>query len=112
VSDLGQVGRLVGAAVAYVPALWLLVGVSLVLFGVAPRATAAAWGVLVACFVVGLFGQLLNLPSWVVELSPFQHVPRMPAEGFALGPIVAITGVAAAFIAVGAAGFRRRDAGY
>ncbi len=112
VSDLGQVGRLVGAAVGFVPALWLLVGVTLVLFGLAPRATTAAWGVLVACFVTGLFGELLDLPSWVVDLSPFQHVPKMPADGFALTPILALTGVAAALIVVGVVGFRRRDAGY
>jgi ABC-2 type transport system permease protein len=112
VSDLGQVGRLVGAAVAYVPALWVLVGVTLVLFGLAPRATTTAWGVLVAFFVIGLFGELLDLPSWVVDLSPFQQVPQMPAEGFALSPVVALTAIAAALIAVGVVGFRRRDAGY
>jgi ABC-2 type transport system permease protein len=112
VSDLGQVGRLVGAAVGFVPALWLLVGVTLVLFGLAPRATTAAWGVLVACFVTGLFGELLDLPSWVVDLSPFQHVPKMPSDGFALTPILALTGVAAVLIVVGVIGFRRRDVGY
>ncbi|HET6833326.1 MAG TPA: hypothetical protein VFH30_05620 [Acidimicrobiales bacterium] len=112
VSDLGQVGRLVGAAVAFVPALWLLVGLTLVLFGWAPRATAVAWAVLVACFVIGLFGVLLDLPSWVADLSPFQHVPQMPAQGFALTPIVALTAVAAALVTAGIVGFRRRDAGY
>jgi ABC-2 type transport system permease protein len=112
VSDLGQLGRLLGAAVAFVPALWVLVGVTLVLFGWAPWATAAAWAVLVACFVVGLFAELLDLPSWVVDVSPFQHVPAMPSEGFALTPIVALTAIAAVLMAAGVAGFRRRDAGY
>jgi ABC-2 type transport system permease protein len=112
VSDLGQLGRLLGAAVAFVPALWVLVGVTLVLFGWAPWATAAAWAVLVACFVVGLFAELLDLPSWVVDVSPFQHVPAMPSEGFALAPIVALTAIAAVLMAAGVAGFRRRDAGY
>ena len=112
VSDLGQVGRLVGAAVAFVPALWVLVGVTLVLFGFAPRTTAVAWGVLVACFVIALFAELLDLPSWLSDVSPFQHVPAMPAQGFALTPIVALLAVTAALIAAGVAGFRRRDAGY
>jgi ABC-2 type transport system permease protein len=112
VSDMGQVGRLLGAAVAFVPALWVLVGVTLLLFGVVPRATAVAWAVLVACFVIGLLGELLDLPAWVVDLSPFQHVPGMPAQGFALGPLVVLTAVAAALIGTGVAGFRRRDSGY
>ena len=109
---VGQVGSLVGAAVAFVPALWVLVGVTLVLFGFAPRATAAAWAALAACFVIGLFAELFNLPGWVVDLSPFQHVPAMPSQGFALAPVVALTAVALGLIAAGVLGFRRRDAGY
>ncbi len=105
-------GRLVGAAVAFVPALWVLVGVTLVLFGFAPRAAPVAWGVLVACFVIGLFAELLDLPGWLVDVSPFQHVPAMPSQGFALTPVVALTVTAAALIAAGIVGFRRRDAGY
>jgi polyether ionophore transport system permease protein len=112
VSDLGQVGRLVGAAVAFAPALWVLVGVALVLFGFAPRATTAAWGVLAGCFVIGLFAELLKLPGWVVDLSPFQHVSQILTHGFALTPTVALTATAAVLLAAGAVGFRRRDAGY
>ena len=78
----------------------------------APKATALTWGALAVCFVIGLFAQLLNLPSWVVDLSPFQHVPAMPADDFALAPLLALTAVAAALAAVGLVGFRRRDAGY
>jgi ABC-2 type transport system permease protein len=112
-SDLGQVGRLLGAATAFVPALWVLAGVTLLVFGLVPRATAVvAWAVLVACFVIGLLGELLELPGWVVDLSPFQHVPGMPAEGFSWGPPLVLTAVAAALIGVGLAAFRRRDAGY
>jgi ABC-2 type transport system permease protein len=66
----------------------------------------------VLCFVVGLFGELLSLPDWVVDLSPFQHVPGMPAASSTAAPLIALTAVAAGFIALGAAGFRHRDAGY
>jgi ABC-2 type transport system permease protein len=62
--------------------------------------------------VTGLFGALLDLPGWVVDLSPFQSVPQMPAQGFALTPIVSLTAVAAALVTAGVVGFRRRDAGY
>ena len=47
VDDLDQTARLVGAAVAFAPALWVLIGVALALFGLAPLA-AAAWGALAA----------------------------------------------------------------
>lgn len=111
-NDVGQVGALLGAAVAYVPALWVLAGVTLLLFGLVPRATSAAWGVLVALFVVGVLGELFGLPSWAFDLSPFQHVPPMPARGFSIGPVAALMATAVALIAAGVAAFRRRDAGY
>lgn len=112
IGDAGQIPRLTGAALAFAPALWVLAGVALALFGLVPRATALAWAVLGGCLFVGLFGQLVNLPTWVLDLSPFQHVPAMPAEGFALGPLLALTATAAALSAAGLAGFARRDAGY
>jgi polyether ionophore transport system permease protein len=112
IGDFGDLGRIVGAAVAFAPALWVLAGVALALFGLVPRATALAWGVLGGCLFVGLFAQLVGLPQWVVDLSPFQHVPAMPADGFALAPIAILTALAAALSAAGLAGFRRRDAGY
>ncbi|HEY7070388.1 MAG TPA: hypothetical protein VH479_09755 [Acidimicrobiales bacterium] len=112
IRDLSDLPELVVAAVAFAPALWVLVALGLALFGVAPKAVAVTWGALAGCFVIGLFAQLLNLPSWVVDLSPFQHVPAMPADDFALAPLLALTAVAAALSAVGLVGFRRRDAGY
>ena len=112
VSDPGQVPRLAGAALAFAPALWVLAGAATALFGLAPRATAAAWAVLAWCGVAGFLGVLLDLPQWALDLSPFQHVPQMPADGVDWPPLIALTLVAAGLTAAGAAGFRRRDAGY
>ena len=110
--DAEQVGRLVGAAAAFVPPLWVLVGLTFAVFGLVPRASAAAWAALGLCVVIGLFGQLFGLPDWLIDVSPFQHVPQMPVEGFSLGSTLALVAVAAALLAAGFAGLRRRDAGY
>lgn len=109
--DLGQAVRVTAAALAYVPAMWVLAGVALGLFGLFPRAVSAAWGVLAACFVVGLFGDLFNLPTWVEDLSPFGHIPEVPGGDFTLVPVVVVLAVAAALLATGFAGFQRRDVG-
>jgi ABC-2 type transport system permease protein len=90
----------------------VLAGLALALFGLVPRATAAAWAALALCLFIGLFGQLIDLPRWVVDLSPFQHVPALPSESFSVAPVAALTAVAAALRAAGMAGFRRRDAGF
>ncbi|THA27705.1 ABC transporter permease [Streptomyces sp. RKND-216] len=107
--DAGVVPDLLGAALAYAPALWVTAGVGVALFGWAPRATAAVWIVPVYAFVVGYLGPILDLPDWLAELSPFGHVPRVPAESMDWGAAAGLTAVAAALVAFGIAGFRRRD---
>jgi ABC-2 type transport system permease protein len=107
--DLGRVPSLVGSAVALAPAVWVLVGVAVALFGLVPRVVAAAWGFLGACYLAAFLGPLLGLPDWVMDVSPFTHVPLLPAAGFDAVPLLALTAVAAALVAVGLAGFRRRN---
>ena len=109
--DTAAVPRLLGAALAYLPALWVLVGVAVVLFGLVPRVAAAAWAVLAGCVLVGLLGPLLELPGWVSGVSPFQHVPRLPAAEFSTVALVVLLGVAAALVGAGLTGFRHRDIG-
>lgn len=106
---LGRVPELVGSSVALAPAVWVLAAVAVALFGLLPRATAAAWGGLAACYLAAFLGPLLGLPDWVMDLSPFTHVPLLPAAAFDAVPLLVLTAVAAALVAVGLAGFRRRN---
>jgi ABC-2 type transport system permease protein len=107
----GQLGRGVVSALVQVPATWVLAGLGLALFGLAPRLTALAWAALVACAVVFELGALFNLNQWVVDLSPFAHVPKLPGAALTATPLVGLTVVALALGAAGLAGFRRRDIG-
>jgi ABC-2 type transport system permease protein len=104
-----EVPSLIVGSLAFAPALWVLVGIAFALFGVVPRAMVAAWGALGAFFVIGMFGVLFELPSWVIDLSPFQHVPAIPAQDFSAGPPIILTAVAAGLAGIGLIGFRRRD---
>lgn len=106
-----EVARMLGAALVYAPALWVLIGVGAALFGFASRAAALVWAVLAGCILVGLLGPLLQLPEWLMDLSPFQHVPQLPVAEPAPVPLLALTLVAAGSIAVGLAALRRRDIG-
>jgi ABC-2 type transport system permease protein len=109
---LAVIGPAVVHAAVYAPAVWLLVGVAVAAFGLVPRlAAVVAWLAVTACFVIGMLGQLLSLPQWVNDVSPFEHVPQLPAESFSVIPFVLLGVVAAALTAVGLAAFRRRDVG-
>lgn len=110
--DAGHIGRVTGAAAAYIPPLWVVAALTCALFGLAPRAVALAWAALGLFFVIGMFGRLFDLPAWLMDLSPYEHVPLMPAAGYSLGSAVALLAVAAALLAAGFVGFRHRDAGY
>lgn len=111
IGDLGQVPRLVGAALVYAPALWLLVGLTLALFGLVPRAVLVTWAALVVSFVIGLLGDVFNFPAWVVDVSPFEHVPQVPAADLTLVPLAVLAAGAAALTSVGLVAFRQRDVG-
>jgi polyether ionophore transport system permease protein len=109
--DWSSVGRLTALAWVQLPAVLVLVGVVVLLMGWASRATALAWAAMGFIFVVGWLGGLLRLPSWVSDVSLFQHLPQVPVEDVTITPLVALTLVAAALTTVGALGFRRRDIG-
>ena len=98
-------------ACAFAPAVWLLVGLAMAAIGLAPRASALPWVILAVCFVIGMFGQLLDLPTWVRDVSPFQHVPQYPATDLDVLPLLALAVIAGGLITLGLAGLRRRDIG-
>jgi len=106
-----QVPSLVGAALAYLPALSLVAAIAVVLFGLLPGALGVVWAGLAGCFVVGFLGELLKLPHWLKQVSPFQQAPQLPAAHLTVAPLVWQTAAAAVLIAGGLLAFRRRDVG-
>jgi ABC-2 type transport system permease protein len=78
-------------------------------FGLVPRATVLAWIVVAYAALIGMFYGFLGLPDWTIDLSPFGHVPSLPAAEMSWPPMLVLTAIAALLIGVGAAGFRRRD---
>jgi ABC-2 type transport system permease protein len=107
--DPGELPRLLGASLAYAPALWVFIGLGAALFGVVPRFVGVAWGLLGALAFVEFLGPLLRLPDWVFDLSPLEHVPRVPVDQFSAVPALILTVIAGALVAVALVAFRRRD---
>ena len=107
--DGDQVADLAAAGLVMVPAMWVLAGVTLLLHGVRPRWSLAAWAVVAWAFVAAMFGGMLNLPQWALNLSPFQHVPALPAASMAWLPLVDLTVLAIVLIVAGLVALDRRD---
>ena len=100
---------LTAAHLARAPEVLVFMAAAALLFGIAPRALPLAWAVLVYAVLLAFFGPLLELPQWLHNVSPLDHIARMPLEDFALAPVLILTAVALAAAAVGLASFRRRD---
>jgi len=111
-----EVARLLGAAMVQLPASLAVAGAAVVLFGLAPRASVAgAWTVVGVVVLIALFGQVLQLSQWVLDVSPFAHVPKLPGAAVTLhttgAPLLWLGLAAVALAAAGLAGLRRRDIG-
>jgi ABC-2 type transport system permease protein len=104
--------RLVGAALVYAPAMWIMVGFAIALDGLVPRWVGASWAILAACVVVGFLGEVLHLPRWLQDLSPFERVPQLPAAGLTILPLIVMCAFAGGFTLLGLAGLQRRDIGW
>lgn len=91
------------------PAAAVLIAVSAALVGAAPRWAALAWAALGGALLLGQLGPLLQVPQAVMDLSPYSHIPQLPAAEVTWTPLVVLMVLAAGLVAAGVAGFRRRD---
>ncbi|MEU7488760.1 ABC transporter permease [Streptomyces sp. NPDC042319] len=112
VGDMGgRFGSIMGAALAQIPAVWVLTGLATFLFGVLPKWTTAAWGLVGASLALGWIGPALDLPQWAMDLSPFSHLPKLPGGDVTALPFLWLLLIAAVSTAIGLVGVRRRDMG-
>jgi ABC-2 type transport system permease protein len=105
----GKLATVLGTAAVQLPAVWLMVAVTVALFGALPRFTPVAWGVLVAFIALYLLGSLSNSPQWLLDLTPFSHTPHVGSGAFVATPLLWLLVVDALLITFGATAFRRRD---
>jgi len=57
----------------------VLGGFAALVLGLAPRAVMLVWSAFALCFFLGSSGELLDVPGWVMDVSPFSHIPDVPA---------------------------------
>ncbi|MFD0363285.1 ABC transporter permease [Nocardia sp. GCM10030253] len=106
---VGKLGDSLAAATVQLPAVWVLTGMTVALYGIAPRFTPVVWGVLSAMLVIFFLGSLDGLPQPVLDLVPFVHPPKLPGAAFRAAPVLWLLGIAAVLLAAGIVAFRRRD---
>ncbi len=109
--DSGTAWSYAWPVLQYAAPVLVLSALTRLLFGLRPRLVVLAWVPLVWAVVVMLFGDLFGIWQWAQDLSPFEHLPMVPAEDFAWGPVLAVAAVAVLISAAGQVAFARRDVG-
>ncbi len=108
----GQLPRMLGAALAQLPAALVVAGVAVALFGLLPRScVAGGWTALTVAVLIVLLGPTLRFSQPVQDISPFTHVPKLPGGTVSAVPLIWLAAIALALALAGAAGLRRRDIG-
>ena len=103
-------GELLLAALLQSPAVLALVGVVTALFGWIPRfAGAVGWVMVGFAAAMTTFGGLLEVPDLLIELNLFGHLAEYPVEDFRWTPVLVLSAVGAAGVALGLVGWNRRE---
>ncbi|MGV8965775.1 MAG: ABC transporter permease [Cellulomonas sp.] len=103
-----QLGRVVGAGAAYLPAELLVGALALALFGLRPRAFPVGWAAFAVVAFIAFLGPGLKLPGGVLDVSPTTHVGNPPLGTVEALPLVVLAAIAVVLAVAAAIGFRRR----
>jgi ABC-2 type transport system permease protein len=102
---------LIVAALIQLPAIGVLGAAVVTLIMLLPRwSVGLSWALVVGSIFVGpMFGPSLGLPTWLLDLSPFTHVPNAPAADPTIGPILGLCLALGLLVAAAVLLLRRRD---
>ncbi len=104
-----EVEGIFAAGAAYLPALLVVLGLAIAVFGALPRSTAVIWIALGYIAFVAILGDTVSLPDWAMAISPVDAVGRVPSEDVSAAAEWILSGIGVALLAVGFTGFRVRN---
>ena len=99
------------AMMIYLPAIWVLLGLTLLLIAIDPRiSSGVTWGYFSFSFFMGYFGQLFpQLPAWVPRLSPFGLIPNITKDAIHWQTLAYMSGLALVMMVAAFVFYRHRD---
>jgi ABC-2 type transport system permease protein len=113
--SMGNVGhelpRMLFAILAYLPAIWVVAGIAVALFGLLPRLTILAWGALVVCLLVDLMKEFQLARGAILAISPFTEVPKLLITDGSIVPLIGLAVIVVVLVVAGLIGLQRRSIG-
>jgi ABC-2 type transport system permease protein len=109
-ADVGiDAGTTLLQAIVMIPAVWTVVAIAIAVIGARPQISLAAWAGVLLAFVLTVLGPSFHLWDWILAISPFWHVPTIAAASPDWSGLLVIGVACLILMAIGFAGFRRRD---
>ncbi len=97
------------SALVYLPAIWALIGLTVLIIGYKPGAALFSWIYLAYSFIVIYFGEILQIPDWLARLTPYGYVPKIPLEEINFPALIILAVISIILMAAGYRGYRQRD---
>jgi len=99
---------------AFLPALWIMIGFTVFIVGMLPKATSIVWAYFGVVALLSFMGRLIFTGdlSWVMNLTPLHFVSQPePMKDYVINytPLAVMTGIAAVLTTTGLISFRKRD---
>jgi len=95
--------------IIYYPATLVTVSLAVFLIGWMPHFSTVVWIYLLYSFVVVYLGELFQFSSFIVQLSPFAHIPQLPIEEMNWISSIILILLSLLLIVAGFVGYNRRD---
>jgi len=102
-------GFLFEASMVYVPALWVMTALTVLLVGLLPKAIGAIWGYYGYSFIVVFIGRMDIFPSWLRYTTPIGFVPQLPMDETNFAVLALLTAAALILTMAGLVFYRKRD---
>lgn len=106
-----EFGSLTLAGLALTPAVWVTVALAVLLLSLRSSWGVWGWALLAGFLVIGLIGELLKFPQWLIGASPYAHAPKLPGGDPQVAAQVVMVAIAAVVLVLGWGSYRRRDIG-
>ncbi len=98
-----------GTALAYYPAILVMISVAALLIAYIPKLTSLIWLYVFYSFFVLYLGSLFQLSDWASRITPLGHIPKLPVEEVAWMPLAILIIIAVAVTIIGFIGYNKRD---
>jgi ABC-2 type transport system permease protein len=104
-----RLGLVMQSGLVHIPAIWVMIGIAVLLIGIFPKAISFVWGYLTLSFILNYFDGILQIPEALKKLTPFAHIPQIPVDEMTLAPLIVLTFISAMLIFFGYKTYSKRD---